>query len=61
MTLFLPAAFFAALDRGVSAMASQGLSVEAQITAESDGLITDGLRGQFLKISRGLAILLLLV
>jgi Ca2+:H+ antiporter len=50
MTLIVPAAFFAALDRGTNAeLGSAGT------------LVTDSVRGEFLKMSRGIAIILLVV
>jgi hypothetical protein len=54
MALLLPAAFFAALDRGAEA----GLQVGANGTA---ALISDTTRDKFLRMSRGIAIMLLLV
>lgn len=50
VTLLVPAAFFAALDRGVGAEIG---------TAES--IVNDTTRGHFLRISRGLAVMLLVV
>lgn len=50
MALLVPAAFFAALDRGSGA----GIG-----TAES--IVNDTMRGQFLKMSRGIAVVLLVV
>jgi len=51
MTLLIPAAFFAALDNGVvSATAS-----------EAGALVSDTTRGKFLKMSRGLALILIAV
>lgn len=47
MTVIIPAAFFAALDRGTG--------------TQLENLVTDEVRGQFLKMSRGLAIILLIV
>lgn len=52
MSLIVPAAFFAALDRGEPNTTS---------TATSEDVITDAYRGDFLKISRGSAILLLII
>jgi Ca2+:H+ antiporter len=54
MALLLPAAFFAALDRGAEA----GLEVSTNGVV---ALISDASRDKFLRMSRGLAILLLLV
>ncbi|KAF7341487.1 Vacuolar calcium ion transporter [Mycena venus] len=48
MTLLIPAAFFAALDNGVAG------------TAGAD-LLSDTMRGKFLKMSRGLALILIAV
>lgn len=45
MTLIVPAAFFAALDRG----------------GDTANIVNDTMRGEFLKMSRGLAIILLVV
>jgi Ca2+:H+ antiporter len=53
MGLLVPAAFFAALDRGVAS------TITTDPTAKS--FITDATRGEFLKMSRGVAIILLLV
>lgn len=50
MTLIVPAAFFAALDRGVGAE-----------IGGAESIINDTVRGHFLKMSRGLAIILLVV
>jgi hypothetical protein len=52
MTLLIPAAFFAALDNGV-----------ASTTASETGaaLVSDTMRENFLKISRGLALILIAV
>ncbi|KII95922.1 hypothetical protein PLICRDRAFT_99140 [Plicaturopsis crispa FD-325 SS-3] len=55
LTLLLPAAFFAALDRGVLAIP------EAGSTAAAQSVVNDTVRGQFLQISRGLSIILLIV
>ncbi|EIM84946.1 uncharacterized protein STEHIDRAFT_60432 [Stereum hirsutum FP-91666 SS1] len=52
LSLIVPAAFFAALDRGEPNTTS---------TATSEDVITDAYRGDFLKISRGSAILLLII
>jgi len=52
MTLLLPAAFFAALDRG-------GVITAASETTES--FVNDANRGVFLQMSRGLALILLTV
>lgn len=54
MALLLPAAFFAALDRGAEA----GLQAGANGAA---ALISDTTRDKFLRMSRGLAVMLLLV
>lgn len=51
LTLLVPAAFFAAVDRGTAAAAAGGV----------EGILNDHLRGEFLKMSRGLALLLLSV
>jgi Ca2+:H+ antiporter len=53
MTLLIPAAFFAALDRGVASTITTDAAVGS--------LINDATRGNFLKMSRGLACILLLV
>lgn len=50
LTLLVPAAFFAALDRGVGSELGTAGSI-----------VNDTTRGQFLRISRGLAVLLLIV
>jgi len=50
MTLIVPAAFFAALDRGTGAE-----------LGTTGSIVTDSLRGEFLKMSRGLAVILLVV
>lgn len=51
MTLLIPAAFFAALDKGAVISA----------TSEAGALVSDATRGQFLQMSRGLAIILIAV
>lgn len=51
LTLLVPAAFFAAIDRGAP----------AATTAGAEGILNDHLRGEFLKMSRGLALILLSV
>jgi Ca2+:H+ antiporter len=53
MALLIPAAFFAALDRGVA----------STITADAavGSVVNDAIRGNILQMSRGLAIVLLLV
>lgn len=48
LSILLPTAFFAAIDRGV-----------AEVSL--DGLISDPMRHEFLKMSRGLAIILLIM
>jgi Ca2+:H+ antiporter len=53
MALLVPAAYFAALDRGTASIIST--------SASSGSIINDAVRGDFLKMSRGLAIILLLV
>lgn len=50
LTLLVPAAYFAALDRGV------GSNI-----GTADGIVNDITRGKFLKMSRGLAVILLIV
>ena len=50
LTLLVPAAYFAALDRGVGA----GIGTAGSI-------VDDTTRGHFLRISRGIAFILLLV
>ena len=50
MALLVPAAFFAALDRGLGANIG---------TTES--IVNDTMRGHFLKMSRGIAVILLVV
>jgi Ca2+:H+ antiporter len=52
MALVVPAAYFAGLDRGSDGIIS---------TTPSASIINDAVRGDFLKMSRGLAIILLLV
>lgn len=52
MTLLLPAAFFAALDGGV---------VNGAAEAAANSVINDAMRDTFLRMSRGLAIILLAV
>jgi len=52
MTLLLPAAFFAAMDHGV---------VPTAVAETADLFTTDTTRGQFLQMSRGLAVILLAV
>ena len=54
MTLLLPAAFFAALDHGVTTQIVNGATTIG-------GLVTDHTRAQFLIISRGFAIILLVL
>ncbi|KAI0641767.1 hypothetical protein C8Q79DRAFT_989290 [Trametes meyenii] len=54
LATMLPTAFFAALDRGANAVTAAG-----QETASS--LVNDITRGQILKMSRGMAIMLLVV
>jgi Ca2+:H+ antiporter len=51
MTLLLPAAFFAALDRGSASVA----------TGPAEALVNDTTRDTFLRMSRGLSIILLAV
>lgn len=55
MATLLPTAFFAALDRGVNAVA------EGAGEAASDTLVNDATRAKILHISRGLAIILLVM
>jgi Ca2+:H+ antiporter len=50
LTLLVPAAYFAALDRGVA----------AEIGA-AESIVNDTTRGNFLRISRGVAFILLVV
>jgi Ca2+:H+ antiporter len=50
MTLVLPCAYFAALDRGY-----------ASITEESQVLLNDKVRGEFLQMSRATALFLLVL
>jgi Ca2+:H+ antiporter len=50
LTLLVPAAYFAALDRGV------GSNI-----GTADSIVNDITRGKFLKMSRGLAVILLIV
>ena len=52
--MLLPTAFFAALDRGGNATAGSGAEV-------STDLVNDDIRSEILKISRGIAIILLIV
>lgn len=49
LTLLLPVTFFAALDRGVPVGGS----------VEPNAVVTDDMRGDLLKVSRGLSIILL--
>jgi Ca2+:H+ antiporter len=51
LAILLPTAFFAALDRGVN----------EPVANDAAGLIKDSLRGDFLKMSHGLAIILLVI
>ncbi|KAJ3477570.1 hypothetical protein NLI96_g10367 [Meripilus lineatus] len=55
LTVLLPTAFFAALDRGIKSVSDTG---EPQF---DDTLVNDEVRGQLLRMSRGLAVLLLVV
>ena len=55
LTILLPTAFFAALDRGVMTISATGVREYAGT------LITDQTRDQILRMSRGLAVLLLIV
>lgn len=50
MALLVPAAFFAALDRGIGGEIGGGESI-----------VNDTVRGNFLKMSRGIAIILLVM
>ena len=51
--MLLPTAFFAALDRGAQSISSSG--------GQFGTLVTDATRDQILRMSRGLAVLLLIV
>lgn len=53
MALLVPAAYFAALDRGVAS------TITTNTAAGS--VVNDAMRGDLLKMSRGLAVILLLV
>ncbi|KXN87954.1 Vacuolar calcium ion transporter [Leucoagaricus sp. SymC.cos] len=53
LSLVLPAAFFAALDRGVN--------VGGGATEEASVLLTDEMRDHFLRFSRGMAIIMLIM
>jgi Ca2+:H+ antiporter len=53
MALLIPAAFFAALDRGVTSTITTDATVQS--------VVNDDIRGSILQMSRGLAIILLLV
>ena len=55
LTILLPTAFFAALDRGAQSIASNG-----QVTY-SGNVVSDHMRDEILRMSRGLAIILLIV
>ena len=55
LTILLPTAFFASLDRGAQSIASNG-----ELTY-SGNLLTDHTRGEILAMSRGLAVVLLVV
>ncbi|EKM51117.1 uncharacterized protein PHACADRAFT_263099 [Phanerochaete carnosa HHB-10118-sp] len=55
LTILLPTAFFAALDRGAQSIASNG-----QLTY-SGNVLTDHMRDEILRMSRGLAVVLLVV
>ncbi|KAI0804621.1 hypothetical protein BC629DRAFT_1437902 [Irpex lacteus] len=55
LTILLPTAFFASLDRGAQSIATTGI---AQYSGE---LLSDKTRGQILQMSRGLAVLLLVI
>jgi Ca2+:H+ antiporter len=48
LSILLPTAFFASLDRGV-------------VEPSENGLVNDSLRGNFLQMSRGIAIILLVM
>ncbi|KAM5541651.1 hypothetical protein V8D89_004841 [Ganoderma adspersum] len=54
LAMLLPTAFFAALDRGANAVTDSGAAV-------STALVNDNTRSEILKISRGIAIILLIV
>ena len=55
LTILLPTAFFASLDRGAQSIATTG------IAEYSGSLLTDPSRDKILRMSRGLAVVLLLV
>ena len=55
LAILLPTAFFAALDRGAQSLASNGI---AEYSGE---LLTDKTRGELLQVSRGIAVLLLVM
>ena len=55
LTILLPTAFFAALDRGAQSVASNGT------LTYSGSILSDSVRGQILEMSRGLAVVLLVV
>ncbi|KAI0357106.1 hypothetical protein OH77DRAFT_1494971 [Trametes cingulata] len=54
LATLLPTAFFAALDRGASAVTAAG-------TSAASALVNDTTRGEILKMSRGIALMLLTV
>jgi Ca2+:H+ antiporter len=51
MALLIPAAYFAALDRGVTSTITTNPAI--------GNIVTDAARGDFLKMSRGLSIIIL--
>lgn len=55
LTILLPTAFFASLDRGAQSVATNG------IAQYSGALLTDLTRDKVLRMSRGLAVVLLLM
>ena len=55
LTILLPTAFFAALDRGAQSIAPSG------VLEYSGNVVTDRVRGEILSMSRGLAVVLLIV
>jgi hypothetical protein len=55
LTILLPTAFFASLDRGAQSIATNGI---AQYSGQ---LLTDNTRREILRMSRGLAVVLLIM
>lgn len=55
LAILLPTAFFAALDRGALGVSADGTSIV------TGALLTDSVRDQLLRMSRGVAVMLLIV